>query len=95
MVSSKLYKILLDIERINEYVSPYTTSIYAFRALKRLSNLTGIKVNPYMLRKTCASLMVKQGKNPYLISRFMGHISIETTNKHYVKIELTSLRELI
>lgn len=81
-------------ESTSEKVSPYRTSQYAFRALKRLSNLTDIKVNPYMLRKTFASQMVIKGKHPNIIAKFMGHSNIETTNKHYIHIEVEALREI-
>lgn len=47
---------------------------------------TGIRArNPYQLRHTFASQLLSQGENVALISRLLGHKTIEMTMRHYAR----------
>ena len=74
-------------------VSPYKTSAYAFRALQRLGKRCGIKVNPYMLRKTFGSQLAQAGVDSVKVAKLMGHSDIQTTYQYYIHLNDDVLME--
>jgi len=86
---------LLDNEiRTDLQVSPYKTTAAAISALKRVSVIPTIKhLGPYLLRKTCASWLAQAGVEAYHLTKIMGHSSLETTMKYYIRLDHQDLAE--
>ena len=75
------------VKRIDKQVSPYKITSAAKSALRRLSKKSGVDVNPYLLRKTCASWLAQAGVEAYHLTKIMGHSSLETTMKYYIRLD--------
>ena len=88
---SKLKEMLLNIERTDEFVSPFRKSAYSRRSLQRLFKLCNVRCTPYMLRKTVGGTLADEGVNPVHTAEIMGHAKIETTYKHYTKVNISAL----
>lgn len=62
---------------------------------KRINPDIPDKVHPHMFRRSRATHMYQDGIPVELISRMLGHASIETTMGHYAKPSLEQMREAI
>ena len=61
---------------------------YGFRSLMlRLSQKSGIKFSPHVLRRTFAKLAVKSGMNIIYIQQLMGHANIDTTRSYIQNLD--------
>ncbi len=62
--------------------------------LGTIGELIGLpfKLSTHILRKTAGALWLQQGVPYALVSKMLGHASIATTQRHYVRIDLTSLQ---
>ena len=92
---SRLQSIFETVPRVNEFVSPFRDSKYASRSMKRLEKRTGIKCNPYKLRKTFGSILVQTGTDSIFIAKLMGHASIQTTYQYYLNLKDEQLQNAI
>ena len=70
----------------NERVSPYKKTKYVSQRLARLKKVTGVNFTPYTLRKTFGSWLVQHGVDIMTVAELMGHRSITTTRKHYIRL---------
>ena len=55
------------------------------RRLQQVRKETGIPVHPHGLRHTCAVSMLRGGLDIYSVSRYLGHESVQTTERTYAK----------
>lgn len=58
---------------------------------RRLTRKTGIYISPHMLRHTHATEMIRLTGRPDVVSRRLGHKSIQTTLKTYAHLDETDL----
>lgn len=93
-IHSRLQDVMINLDRSSARLSPWEHEKTAYTQLTRLSNITGVRVNPYMLRKTFGSLMVKNGVPIEVLSKLMGS-SVATLMKHYVGLLESHKRESI
>jgi integrase len=77
------------------YVSPYRDSKYASRSMKRLEARTGVKCNPYKMRKTFCSTLVRLGVDPVFVAKIMGHSSVQTSFNYYLDLKDEQLHQAI
>ncbi|MFA5928559.1 MAG: site-specific integrase [Candidatus Margulisiibacteriota bacterium] len=89
---SKIKEMLLNSPKDSAYVSPYRTSAYAKKAMERLENITGIKCNPYKLRKTFGSILAQAGVNTMGLATLMGHSKLQTTYQFYARLSDNNLK---
>jgi len=52
--------------------------------LSRLIKKAGIKARPHDLRQTCATRLARKGVNAWRLKEYMGHSSINTTERYYI-----------
>jgi site-specific recombinase XerD len=52
-------------------------------ALAREAKIVGVHVHPHAFRHTIVGSLIEAGNSMERVSRFMGHASVDTTNKHY------------
>ena len=62
------------------------------REFRHLSEKAGVKITPYQLRHSFATLCVESGMNVFLLQQLMGHSDIAMTRR-YTDINLTQLQE--
>ena len=89
---SRLKEALEKADRSDIYVSPYRTADYASKAMRRLENRTGIKCNPYKLRKTFGSILAQAGANNMALATLMGHSQLQTTYQFYARLNDDNLK---
>lgn len=76
-----------------EYVCSYRNRYQASSAFKRLRNkIPGLKIYPYMLRRSCASLLASKGLNPLFLKILYGHSSIDMTDEYYINVQVAVLK---
>ena len=65
--------------------------------IKRRARAIGIsrRVYSHLFRHTFINLMLRNGAKIQEVSRLVGHKSIETTNQHYVHIQLQELNDVL
>lgn len=62
--------------------------VMGFRSIfDRLSERSGVKVNPHALRRTFATLSLKAGMNPLHLQALMGHSTLEMTRKYISMVD--------
>lgn len=64
------------------------------RELKRLSRLTGIKINSHLFRHSDATYLSEQGVSSDLIKEYLGHSSESVTKKFYIHSTNERKREI-
>ena len=67
---------------------------YVSDRVKTLGARIGIKVQPHMLRHSCATHLLKGRADIRHIQRLLGHKSLQTTER-YTKVEVSDLRAVI
>ena len=71
-------------------INPKTGNRYVQirKALNRAATNAGLSrlVNPHLLRHSCLTSLAQKGMSPHALQQFVGHSSIETTNKIYVHV---------
>ena len=55
--------------------------------LVRLSERSGVKVAPHILRRTFATLSLKAGMNPLHLQGLLGHASLEMTKRYILMVD--------
>ena len=79
---------------ISHWMSRFRAKYFANLDESEFPNLRGVYAHE--LRHTFASVrMGKKGANPALVSRYMGHSSLDITMKAYVELDTDSLRSVI
>jgi integrase/recombinase XerD len=68
------------------------TVIGLYRVMARLSERSGIRVNPHALRRTFATLALKAGMNPLHLQGLLGHTTLEMTRR-YIRMVAADLAE--
>lgn len=63
------------------------------KAIQRLSDRTGIKVSPHVLRHTAAVWMAQDNVPMQLISQYLGHTSTRVTEQVYARYSPTYMRD--
>ncbi|MBN4071835.1 tyrosine-type recombinase/integrase [bacterium AH-315-F18] len=63
------------------------------RELKRVAQRVSVQCHWYTLRHTFASHLVMEGVSIYKVSRFLGHASVTTTERHYTHLRPETLHE--
>lgn len=69
----------------------YLLRKYARRAQSGAANLAGKRVHPHMMRHTAAVHLLQAGVDLVTISHWLGHASVETTNR-YAVVDLETKR---
>ena len=62
------------------------------RAAARVPELEGRKINPHLLRHSCACHMLQSGTDINTIRAWLGHVSLATTNI-YAEVDLKAMEE--
>ncbi|OGI06296.1 MAG: hypothetical protein A2X41_08535 [Candidatus Margulisbacteria bacterium GWE2_39_32] len=92
---SKLKEMLLCIEPKSGDLSPFKESTYARKSMERLERITGIKCNPYKLRKTFGSILAAAGADTIYVAKLMGHSKLQTTYQYYLRLNDENLKNAI
>jgi len=89
-----VFEILQRRKMIEERDVPFSFSYDPmYRRIKKYYKLAGIEgANVHTLRKTFGSLLVQQNVNIYVVSKLMGHSSVQVTEKHYASLLDDNLR---
>jgi len=58
-----------------------------------LKRRAGVPVKLHDLRATCASRLAAKGTPIFALKTFLGHSSVNVTEKHYIKTELDAIRK--
>jgi integrase/recombinase XerD len=61
---------------------------------RRLSDRSGVKVTPHMLRRTCATWHLASGTPEIALQSFLGHSDLSTTRR-YVKLSEIGMKSVI
>lgn len=91
-ISKSAFKYLQVFKELEGRVSPYETTAGARRVMTRIGETLGIKLTPYVLRKTFGSLMAEAGQESFIIGNIMGHKNIKTTYQYYADVEAEKMR---
>ncbi len=92
-IHQNLLEILKDRDVLSIKVCPYISRHSARSAVSNAGKKIGLKISPYSLRKTFASLMAENEVSPFKLAKMMGHSNIGTTYKYYVEFEEEKLKE--
>lgn len=101
-IPRSLLDLYFSLPHTSEYVFPSTggglLDISTINSdLKRRASAVGIKKRVYnhLFRHTFINFMLRNGAKLEQVSRFVGHKSIETTNRHYVHIMVEELSDIL
>ena len=72
----------------------YLIDKHARAASSSVATLAGTRVHPHMLRHTTATSLLRSGVDLVTISHWLGHASVESTNR-YVAVNLATKRAAI
>ena len=72
-----------NLQRIVDVYSKKTRDILSMKYGSKSESMLPSKITPHTLRRTRATLLLRDGGSLEDISVFLGHASIETTRKHY------------
>lgn len=92
-IHKNLLSFLQDKKKEFGRVCPYANRFSARTAVIRAGTRIGIKITPYSLRKTFASMMAEKDVSVFKLAKMMGHSSISTTFKYYVAFENEKLKQ--
>jgi integrase len=92
-IHENLLKILKEEYKLFGNICPYTNRYSTRNAVIRAGKKIGLKISPYSLRKTFASLMAKKEVSPFKLAKMMGHSNITTAYKYYVEFEEAKLKK--
>ncbi len=81
-------------EGLTRFGVRYILAKYLRRARARVPNLAKKRLHPHSMRHSAAVAMLKSGVDLSSISQWLGHASLNTTNK-YAKIDLEMKRKAI
>jgi integrase/recombinase XerD len=81
-------------EGLTRFGVRYILAKYLRRACARAPNLAKKRLHPHSMRHSAAVAMLKSGVDLSSISQWLGHASLNTTNK-YAKIDLEMKRKAI
>jgi site-specific recombinase XerD len=81
-------------ERLTRFGVRYLLAKYARAATAKASTLDGKRVHPHVLRHTTAVHLLQAGVDLVTISHWLGHASVETTNR-YAAVDLETKRAAI
>ncbi len=79
---------------LTRYGARYLLAKYCKLALKTTPSLRGKRLHPHSMRHSTAVHLLKAGVDMVTISHWLGHASIETTNR-YATVDLDMKREAI
>ena len=99
-INRKLREILLSLPRRDRFVfltpSGTTWKNNLYREFQKVVRETGLSnVNFQILRETFGSHLLRKGISVYLVSRYLGHSSVDVTTKHYAHIPVEQTHEEI
>lgn len=66
----------------------YMTRGGVLQLIKKLGRKINIDVSPHDLRRTAATLMVKNGMNAFDVQRILGHSNIKTTQRYVAAAQI-------
>lgn len=72
-----------NLQRIVDVYSKKTKDILSMKYGSQSESMLPSKITPHTLRRTRATLLLRDGGSLEDISVFLGHANIETTRKHY------------
>jgi|24BtaG_2_1085350.scaffolds.fasta_scaffold05185_1 integrase len=85
-LSEQAYQIMMKYNGLDTtYVIPYTYNWFSYR-LDKISKLTGIKFTCHDLRRASGSILLRNEASIYEVSKFLGHSSVQITEKWYVDL---------
>ena len=71
---------------LNKSYRPFVTDTIS-SAMPKLCEKLGLeKITPYVLRHSFATFCFEQGMSEAVLMRLMGHSSMETTHKYYIRV---------
>ena len=74
---------------------PYVTDALSSAMPDLCSKLGLEKITPYVLRHSFATFCFEQGMSEAVLMKLMGHSSLETTHKYYIRVtKKTKQREM-
>lgn len=73
-----------------DLIFPYCRERRIQKFIKKYSEKMGLEnITPHTLRKSFTTNMINSGEDPIIISRYLGHDDVHTTEKHYIgKMEI-------
>jgi site-specific recombinase XerD len=81
-------------EPLTRFGVRYILRRYAQRAHVRAPRLASKRVHPHLVRHSTAVYLLRSGVDPVTISHFLGHASVETTNR-YATVDLETKRQAL
>jgi len=63
-----------------------------FHRLSRKAGIEGVNVTPHALRHTAATMYLRQGGNPLMLQRLLGHSTLAMTNRYLQAVGADDLR---
>jgi integrase/recombinase XerD len=72
----------------------YVLAKYVRRATETMPGLRGRRVNPHVLRHSCAVALLQAGVDLSVIRDYLGHASISTTSR-YITVNLKMKRDVL
>lgn len=78
---------------LNSEGAPFHT-VSLGRVIKKLSDLSGVKITAHGLRRTFATLNAEQGRPLHLIQLALGHTDIRTTQEYLMSDEETVIEAM-
>lgn len=81
-------------ERLSRFGIRYILAKHCQRAAAACPTLAGKRLHPHCIRHSCAVHLLKSGVDLSSISHWLGHASVETTNR-YARVDLEMKRQAI
>lgn len=80
-------KSILESRKHLEQPFPYTYDGVYEMIVRKYYSLAGIQgANLHTLRKTAGALLIQEGVDIYRVSKFLGHNSVQVTERHYIDL---------
>lgn len=56
-------------------------------------NEGGLQIRPHMLRRACATELLRSGASPWIVKELLGHDDLQTI-EHYALLDLADIQEM-
>ncbi len=88
-------KEILESRKHLPFPFPFKYAVVANKIVNKYFPMAGIKdATLHNLRKTSGGILIQKGVDVYRVSKFLGHSSVTTTEKHYIDITRDAYQDM-